>query len=111
MKEATITLPEEIDEALDAYGRDHGMTDALGSVVEEALRGFLQERGYLVRPGQIAPIEQEGEDAFRALLADRRAEIPFRPFRITPIHHEGEIDDISINHDRYFADGELGRSR
>jgi len=84
MKHATITIPNDLVDALTAYGRDREVTGDLDALVEAALLDFLTERGYLE---------------------------PFRPFHITPIHHDGEETDISINHDRYFADGELGGPR
>lgn len=80
MKSATITIPEELDEALAAYGRDRGLgSDAdLESVVSSALRDLLTLHGYLE---------------------------PFRPFFITPIHRDDDgPTDVSINHDHYFAE-------
>lgn len=82
MKHATIDLPDELNDALTAYGRDHGVGTDLNDVVDAALRDLLASHGYLV------------------------SDLPFRPLRITPIAHDGEETDISINHDRYFADGE-----
>ncbi len=87
MKQATIEIPEDLDEALAAYGRDRGVSADLSAVIDAALRDHLAAHGYIVPPR------------------------PFRPLRITPISHEGEETDISINHDRYFADGELGDPR
>lgn len=87
MKRATIEIDEELDEALAAYGRDRGVADDLETVVQAALREMLEEHGFL---------------------------IPFRPFRMTPIEYDGDDDgptDISINHDKYFADWETGGSR
>lgn len=87
MKHATITISDDLVEALAAYGRNHGLTDGIDALVEAALRDLLMGHGYLV--------------------LDR----PFRPFHITPFQHDGEETDVSINHDRYFADGELGGPR
>lgn len=87
MTQETVTIAKELAEALTAYGRDRGVSSDLNTVVDVALRDHSGAHGYLV------------------LLR------PFHPFRITPIEHEGEETDISINHDRYFADGELGRPR
>ena len=33
--------------------------------------------------------------------------LPFRPFHITPLHRDDGPTDVSINHDRYFADWTL----
>lgn len=87
MKHALIAIPDDLYDAMAAYGRDHGPTDDFDAVVEAALRDLLAGHGSLVPSG------------------------PFRPLRITPIHHDGEETDISINHDHYFADGELGGPR
>lgn len=84
MKRATITISDDLDQALEEYGRDQGLPDEVGALVEAALRNLLANHGYLT---------------------------PFRPFHITPIEHDGEETDISINHDRYFADWENGGSR
>lgn len=84
MKRATIEIDEELDEALAAYGRERGVADDLEAVVQAALREMLEGRGYL---------------------------IPFRPFRVTVLHRNDGPTDVSINHDRYFADGETSGPR
>jgi hypothetical protein len=84
MKRATITIPDDLDEALAAYGQDHGLDGDLDAVVGAALRDLLTIHGYLE---------------------------PFVPFDITPIPHDGPEADISVNHDRYFVDGEMGGPR
>ena len=84
MKHATVAIPEDVDEALMAYGRDCGVTGDLDALVEAALLDLLTGRGYLE---------------------------PFRPFDIMPIHHDGEEADISLRHDQYFADWETNRPR
>jgi putative addiction module CopG family antidote len=47
----------------------------------------------------------------RAAHGDAVERRPFRPFRMTPIPHDDGPTDVSINHDRSFADGELERHR
>lgn len=84
MKHATVAIPDDLDEALAAFGHDQGLPVETGPLIEAALRDLLAGHGYLA---------------------------PFRPFKITPIEHDGEETDISINHDHYFADGVLGYPR
>lgn len=77
MNRATIEISDEMDEALAAYGRDRGVGADLAAVVQAALREMLEGHGFL---------------------------IPFRPFHVTPIDFDDDVTDVSINHDRYFAD-------
>jgi len=81
-RNVTISNSEDLNAALRAYGYDRDV-EGFDQVVETALHDLLKERGHLV---------------------------PFRPFRVTPFHREGGPTDISINHDRYFADGVLDYS-
>ena len=81
MMRATIEIDEEMDEALAAYGRERGVADDLETVVPAALRELHEGRGFLM---------------------------PFRPFRVTPLHRDDGPTDVSINHDKYFADWETG---
>jgi hypothetical protein len=78
MKRATITLSADIEEALEAYRRDQEAPPALTSVAQAALREYLAERGYLPRA---------------------------RSLRITPAPKGSGKRDISVEHDRYFAEG------
>jgi len=87
MKQATVTIPGEVDQALAAYRRDRHLSGDLSAVIDAALRDHLAAHGYLVPPR------------------------PFRPLRITPIPHDGDETDVSINHDRYLADWELSKHR
>lgn len=48
MKRATITIPEELERAIERYRRDLEVAPALAAVVQTALRTYLAERGYLV---------------------------------------------------------------
>jgi len=84
MKSASVTIPDDLAEALAAYGRDQGLPTEAEALIEAALRQLLAGHGYLAT---------------------------FRPFHITPIEHDGEETDISINHDRYLADWEIGGPR
>jgi hypothetical protein len=77
MKRATITIPDEIQQALAAYCHDQGSNPNLSSVLQDALRDFLAERGYMP---------------------------PSRALRITPAEHGSGKTDISTDHDRYLAE-------
>jgi hypothetical protein len=78
MKRATITLSGDIEEALEAYRRDQEVPPALTAVAQAALREYLAERGYLLRP---------------------------RSLRITPAEKGSGHNDVSVRHDRYFVEG------
>ena len=45
MKRATITLPDELEQALASYLDDQKVPLALTAVVQTALRDYLSERG------------------------------------------------------------------
>ena len=47
MKRAMITLPDDIEHALQACRNDQEVPLALTAVVQTALRDYLAERGYL----------------------------------------------------------------
>lgn len=70
-------MSDEIEEAVDAYLRDLDVSPTLTAVTEAALREFLAARGYL--------------DTGRRL-------------RIQPADEGSGRTDISIEHDRYFAE-------
>jgi hypothetical protein len=75
MKRATMTLPDELAEAVDQYRQSQEAPPSLTVVVQTALREYLQQRGFLARR---------------------------RPFRITPLGRSGR-SDISQEHDAYLA--------
>lgn len=75
MKRATMTLPDDLADAVDNYLRAQEAPPALTTVMQAALREFLRERGFLrVR----------------------------RPLKITPKGNSGR-SDVSENHDAYLA--------
>ncbi len=76
MKQATISMPDDLREALDEYLRDQDNSSNLAAVAQTALREYLAERGYLPRA---------------------------RALRITPAAHGSGSEDGSIDHDRYLA--------
>ena len=75
MKRATMTLPDDLAEAVDEYVRSQEAPPALTTVMQTALREYLRERGFLR---------------------------PYRPLKITP---KGSSDrsDVSRNHDLYLT--------
>jgi hypothetical protein len=77
MKRATVTFPNEIEQALEAYLKDQEVPLALTAVVQTALRDYLAERGYL-------------PSAY--------------PLKITPAKQGSGQRDISLAHDRYLAE-------
>ena len=76
MRRATITLPDEIDSALEAYLQERDASPTLTAVVQSALREYLAARGYVT---------------------------PARGLRITPAAKGSGKRDVSRRHDRYFA--------
>jgi len=75
MKRATVTLPDDLAEAVDNYLQAQEAPPALTTVVQIALRDYLGQRGFLVSR---------------------------RPFRMTPVGRSGR-SDISREHDAYLA--------
>lgn len=47
MRRSTITIPEPLAEALEAYQRDQEAAPSVTAVVQTALERFLADRGYL----------------------------------------------------------------
>ena len=83
-KQATVMIPDDLDDALAAYERESGGSLDLNALAGVALREFLAVRGFMT---------------------------PFIPFNITPIEPHGGPSDVSERHDCYFAEGELGSRR
>ncbi|MGC2476272.1 MAG: hypothetical protein WA485_18180 [Candidatus Sulfotelmatobacter sp.] len=59
MKRATMTLPDDLADAVDKYVQAQEAPPALTTVMQTALREFLRERGFLrtqrslkIRPGK-----------------------------------------------------------
>jgi hypothetical protein len=78
MKRATVTIPDDLEKAVDSYVRAQEAPPPLTAVVQAALREYLAERGYLRAPA--------------------------RPLRITPAQKGSRRHDVSLAHDRYLAD-------
>lgn len=47
MKRASMTIPEDLEGALEQYRRDAEVPPALAAVMQAALREYLAQRGYL----------------------------------------------------------------
>ncbi|MBI3698107.1 MAG: hypothetical protein HY238_25130 [Acidobacteria bacterium] len=77
MRRATITLPDDLDAALNSYIRQQDVGPALTALVQSALREYLATRGYLV---------------------------PARRLRISAARKGSGKKDLSVEHDRYFAE-------
>lgn len=77
MKRATVTIPDDLADAVEKYVRDQEAPPALTTVMQAALRQYLALRGYLRPAG---------------------------PLRIRPAKKGSGHRDISQEHDRYFAE-------
>lgn len=80
MKEATITIPDELEAELEAMAQARGLT--LAQLFEDALYSYL----------------------VRQRFGEREVRLPTGPFRIRPASKGSGKSDISIEHDRYFAE-------
>jgi hypothetical protein len=76
MKRATVTIPDDLEDAVERYCRAHEAAPALTTVVQAALRQYLSDRGYLR---------------------------PSAPLKITPARKGSGRRDISQSHDKYLA--------
>jgi len=76
MRRATVTLPDDLAEALDNYVRSQEAHAPLTPVVQAALREYLSERAYLRARGVL---------------------------RITPARRGSGRRDVSRAHDRFLA--------
>jgi Arc/MetJ-type ribon-helix-helix transcriptional regulator len=76
MRRTTVTIPDELEAALDQYLQDQGVALQQTAVIQAAIRAYLQERGYLA---------------------------PASPLRIRPAERGSGKPDTSTDHDRYLA--------
>lgn len=76
MKRATITLPDDLEQALEQFVEEQEVPVQLTAVVQAAVREYLDERGYLRAPCAL---------------------------RIRPAGHGSGEKDGSVSHDRYLA--------
>ena len=78
-----MSLPDELEAALEQYRGDQEACASLSAVVQVAIREFLSKRGY-GRPAT-------------------------REFRLTAAAKGSGAHDVSVNHDRYFAESSQER--
>jgi len=76
MKRATITLPDDLEQALERFVEEQEVPVQLTAVVQSAVREYLGERGYLETSS---------------------------PLRIRPANRGSGQKDVSISHDRYLS--------
>ncbi len=79
MKRATITLPDELEHALEKYLGSQDVPLPLTAVAQAALREYLAKRGFISSSAA-------------------------RPFGITPAREGSGTRDVSSEHDRYVAE-------
>jgi len=77
MRRATITIPDDLAAAIETYIRDQEAPPGLTSVVQSALRQYLTLRGYIH---------------------------PRHALQITPARRGSGRSDVSVKHDKYFAE-------
>jgi hypothetical protein len=77
MKRATMTLPDDLAEAVESYQQAQEAPPSLTTVVQAALRQYLGERGFLGKR---------------------------RTLEITPAKKGSGRHDVSQTHDRYVAE-------
>jgi hypothetical protein len=76
MKRATVTLPNDLAQAVGDYIQAQEAPPALTTVVQAALREYLRERGFMRT---------------------------YRPLRISPAKKGSGRSDVSQNHDLYLT--------
>ena len=77
MRRATITIPDELDQAIEAFQRDQEVPPSLPALTNRALEDYLSHRRYVT---------------------------PKRTFRIRPAAVSSGKSDVSVNHDLYIID-------
>ena len=79
MKRATVTLDDDLESAVQAYANSQDVPPAFTALVQAALREYLARRGAAPPPARL---------------------------RITPARTGSGKRDVSVRHDRYFAQDE-----
>jgi hypothetical protein len=87
VRRATVTIPDELDKALDSYRRDLEFPPSLAAVMQAALKEYLRGKGYSApeepgtRPGlsgqkptvyEDAPTVRGEKTAAEMVIEDRR---------------------------------------
>lgn len=75
MKRATVTFPDDLEDAVEKYTQAQNVPPALTAIVQAALREYLRERGFLRT---------------------------YRPLKLEPLGNSGR-SDVSTNHDLYLT--------
>ncbi|MGI8476563.1 MAG: hypothetical protein ACR2OO_09370 [Thermomicrobiales bacterium] len=104
----TITLQDDLAEMLEKVGERHDPPIAPDELAQIAIREYLEQRT-LRRPRGPLPITpavngDRGGETLERLLVDRGYASPRGPLRITPADTDSGVNDLSVNHDRYFAE-------
>lgn len=76
MERTLLSLPDDLAEALDRFGREQDPPRDPSEIVQTAVRVYLDEHGY--------------PDSVRFLT-------------ISPAEEGSGVTDVSLHHDRYFA--------
>ena len=82
MRRATITIPDDLEDQLNAYLAAQEAPPSLTTLVQAALRRYLKEQR----------------------LKARQFQPPQGPLRITPAAAGSGMSDVSVEHDRELAD-------
>lgn len=83
MRRVTVTLPDDLEQALIEYQQAQDVPPSLTAIVQQAIRQYLAQRGPF---GGRAFIPAQG------------------PLWFTPDEHGSGRSDISVNHDRVAAE-------
>jgi hypothetical protein len=86
VKRATVTIPDDIGSALDAYLKQQEIDQPLTSVVQAALREFLAGRGFLPKKSK-------------------------KPFALTPASRGSGRRDTSIDHDTVLVEAAMSKRK
>lgn len=54
VRRATVTIPEELEDALESYRRDLEFPPSFASVMQAALKEYLNQRGYSSDGGRLS---------------------------------------------------------
>jgi hypothetical protein len=84
MRRATITIPDDLESDLNSYFKTQDVAPSLTGLVETALRKFLEEKRF----------------------ESVQYQAPRKPFRPAPAEKGSGLHDVSVEHDRYFAEPE-----
>jgi hypothetical protein len=90
---ATITLPDELEEALEAYRRSQDLPLSLTALTQAALRKYLEKRGFLApSSGHERYLAEAAEPVSGTVLADTGP--LYAAVDPSDEHHERAQEDI-----------------